>query len=102
MKRALFLIPLFVLGLLAGIPRVKAQIVVGVRPVPPVYIGVRPPCPGPRHIWIRGHWRWSRYDGRYVWEEGHWTRARRGGVWIDGHWEDVPHEGSRWVPRHWR
>jgi hypothetical protein len=42
----------------------------------------RPPCPGPRYIWIDGY-----YDGY--------------GRWFNGYWALPPYAGAYWVaPRH--
>jgi hypothetical protein len=102
MKR--FVYSIFFFSCLIGIfPQpAAAQFIVRLRPVAPAYEVVRPPQPGPRHVWIEGHWRWDRRRGGYVWVEGHWIRARHGQVWVNGHWEDVPGQGSRWIPGHWR
>jgi hypothetical protein len=101
MKKVIYTAVCMLSVLLFGIGTAKAQFIVRVRPVAPVFIGVRPICPSPRHVWVEGHWRWNRNRGEYIWVEGHWIRERRGYVWINGHWEDVPGQGSRWIPGHW-
>jgi hypothetical protein len=66
---------------------------------PPLKREVVKPKPGPNHVWISGHWKWS--GGRYVWVTGHWTKARKGHAWVPGRWEK---RGPRWVyvKGHWR
>ena len=69
-------------------------------PPPPPRAEVRPPAPGPAHVWVPGHWRWN--GRRYVWVRGHWKRPPRpGAVWVPGHW--IRRGGGwLWVPGHWR
>jgi hypothetical protein len=69
-------------------------------PAPPRVVAVRGVQPGPKHIWVAGHWvyRGNRYvwvRGRWVkrpkshvvWVNGYWKRTRSGGVWVVGHWQ---------------
>jgi hypothetical protein len=102
MKKLILPLAFMAFGLLFLSSDVAAQVFVRIRPIAPVVIGVRPPCPSPRHVWVAGHWRWNKQRGEYVWVEGHWIKGRRGAVWVDGHWEDVPGQGSRWIQGHWR
>lgn len=59
--------------------------------------------PSPRHVWVEGHWDWSRRQRDWVWREGGWkvpprnrhrwvapTYQRRGDRWevIKGRWDD--------------
>jgi hypothetical protein len=77
-----------------------AQFFVRIRPMPPVVVGVRPPCPSSRHVWIEGEWRWNNRQRQYIWMNGYWVESRPGRIWIGGHWIDGP-RGSRWIPGHW-
>jgi hypothetical protein len=62
-------------------PRV---VIVGAPPPTPLAEDV-PGRPGPRHVWLTGHWR---YRG------GHY-------LWIPGHWGVPPRPGARFVAPHW-
>lgn len=66
-------------------------------PPAPVRV-VQPPRPGPRYIWVPGHYTHS--GGSYHWQRGHWkTPPRRNAVWV------APHYSVRkghWVRGHWR
>lgn len=66
---------------------------------PPGKVEVIPARPGPNHVWIAGHWKWS--GNAYVWAPGHWAKAKPGKVWVPGHWE---RRGAHWVwkPGHWK
>jgi hypothetical protein len=70
--------------------------VVRERPIEVVY--VRPPAPGPQHVWVSGDWVWE--SGGYHWHEGRWERRHEGVSWRDGHWKTTPH-GYKWVPGRW-
>ena len=68
-------------------------------PPPAPRAETRGPRPGPRHVWIDGHWN---YDGhRYVWVAGRWTAPEKSGDWVAGRWVKKP-RGWVWVPGHWR
>ncbi|MCC7142806.1 MAG: YXWGXW repeat-containing protein [Candidatus Eisenbacteria bacterium] len=58
-----------------------------------------PPSPGPKAVWIPGHWDWQR--GHWAWRPGHWDLNPGGRDWVPGHW-DRTRRGWRWVPGHWR
>ncbi len=60
---------------------------------------VRSKRPGPKAVWVAGHWQWR--GGKYVWMSGHWDRNPRGNAWIPGHWEKKP-RGWAWIPGHWK
>ncbi|OFY92939.1 MAG: hypothetical protein A3K10_01810 [Bacteroidetes bacterium RIFCSPLOWO2_12_FULL_31_6] len=79
----------------------NAQVVVKVMPVVPVVKVVAPPRPGPKHVWIDGHWIWDKRMKNYVWKEGYWATPRRGHHhFVQGHWDNVP-GGVKWIPGHW-
>lgn len=64
---------------------------------PPPQVEVRTVAPGPKAVWIDGHWRWNGH--RYVWVPGFWEAHARG-TWVSGHW-DRRGRGHVWVPGHW-
>ncbi|MGC4101791.1 hypothetical protein [Ferruginibacter sp.] len=83
----------------ASITAADAQIVVKVRPGPPV-VRARPVAPSPKHVWVGGNYVWR--GGKYEYTEGYWAvppRARA--VWVEGHWQHR-RGGWVWVPGHWR
>ncbi len=47
----------------------RAVIVARPGPPPPAVVIA---APGPRAVWVPGHWVWRPYWGRYVWIRGHW------------------------------
>ncbi len=60
----------------------------------------RAPRPTVRHIWVPGHWRYSRRFGHDVWVRGGWAVKSRNHRWVDGHYER--YGGRRtWVPGCW-
>jgi len=79
---------LLIAMLLVGVPRVGAQVSIGIRigpPPPPPVVRVVPVCPSPEFVWVEGYW--YPVGRHYKWYEGYWTRP--------------PYEGARWVaPRH--
>jgi len=70
--------------------------VVKERPREVVY--VRPPSPGPQHVWVTGDWIWE--NGEYHWHEGRWEQRHEGVYWHDGYWKTTPH-GYKWIAGHW-
>ncbi len=75
------------------------EIVVVRRPPPDRVEGVAV-SPGPGHVWILGHWRWTGND--YDWVPGRWTRVEPGyRRWVPGHWRHT-RRGWYWVKGHWR
>jgi len=99
--KKLRIIGLLFVALLFMVSVSQAQIVVKVKPKPPKAI-VKPPKPGPKHVWIDGHWQWDKQKKDYVWVKGHWTKPQRPGtVWVPGHWNETP-KGFKWVPGHWK
>lgn len=74
-----------------------AEIVVKVRPAPPVI--VRPTAPTGKHLWVNEDWEVR--NGQYIFTGNHWTLPpRKYGLWRHGHWE---HRGPgwAWMPGHW-
>jgi len=65
---------------------------------PPAKEEIKTPRPGPKAVWVSGHWKWS--GGQYVWVPGHWAKNPRG-VWVKGHWKKTP-RGWKWKKGHWR
>jgi len=41
-------------------------------PAPPLRVELRPASPGPRAVWVPGHWKWRGRARGYVWIPGHW------------------------------
>jgi YXWGXW repeat-containing protein len=91
-----------VLTMLLGAPACAAahgRAYARVGPPAPI-VEVRPVAPGPRHIWIGGHYQWV--GSRYVWTSGRWAvppRARA--TWVPGHWAH-DRRGWHFVEGHWR
>lgn len=56
--------------------------------------------PTVRHIWVNGHWRYSRSFRRDIWVSGSWVVKSRHHRWVNGHYERF---GGRrtWVPGCW-
>ncbi len=80
----------------------QSQIVVKVKPNRPQAVVVQPVAPKNGHLWIDGHWLWSKKENKYVWVKGHWEKPPRpGAVWTPGYWMDAP-GGYKWVPGHWK
>jgi hypothetical protein len=70
-----------------------------VRAPPRNLVEVRVASPGPRYVWIAGHYGWQggnyawvsgRWDlppqPRQRWVAGHWVHARQGWYWVEGRW----------------
>lgn len=76
----------------------EAQIVVKVRPARPATMAKRPARARKGHVWIDGHWKGN---GRgYVWVTGQWVRARKGYRYTPGRWVTV-RGGHRWQSGTW-
>lgn len=101
MKKFLFISMIFCAGLFICNDNLSAQVVVKIKPARPKVEVVKPSKPGPKHIWIDGHWKWDKKRKEYVWVKGHWSKPRKGHAWVPGHWQKVP-GGFKWVPGHWR
>ena len=101
MKKTVILFGMVVLFSLIGNFTATSQIVVKVIPPKPKVIVPHPAKANPGHVWIDGHWKWSKKENKYVWVKGHWVKPDRpGSVWVPGHWADTP-KGHKWVPGHW-
>jgi len=61
------------------------RVVIVDAPPPAPLVEEIPGRPGPRHVWLIGHWR---YRG------GHY-------IWIHGRWAVPPRPGARFVAPHW-
>ena len=75
-----------------------------------IYIKIAPPRnkteirleqPSPKHIWVEGHWQWSRKKDDYVWIPGYWIKKKDGKIWIRGSWERT-RRGWVWVKSYWK
>ena len=65
---------------------------------PPAKEEIKPPRPGPKAVWVSGHWKWS--HSQYVWVPGHWAKNPKG-HWVKGHWKKTP-RGWVWKKGRWR
>ncbi len=84
-------------GLVAGAN--AAEVFVRVGPPRP-HREVMVVRPGPRHVWIPGHYQWT--HGRYMWVRGYWVMPPRPhAVWVPGYWAPR-HHGYVWVAGYWR
>jgi hypothetical protein len=54
-------------GLLVGNPGCASA-----PPPPPAKVEVRPAAPGPKAVWVPGHWKWHGRRRGYDWVPGHW------------------------------
>lgn len=101
MKKFLLISMFFCAGLFIYNDNLSAQVVVKVKPAKPKVVVVKPAKPGPKHVWIDGHWKWSKKRKEYVWVKGYWLKPKKGYTWVPGHWKKVP-GGFKWVRGHWR
>ena len=78
----------------------RERVYVGYRPPPTERVEVVTVSPGPRYVWVKGHYRW---DGRdYDWTPGHWERPPRGyHSWESGRWAH-DRQGWYYVEGRWR
>jgi hypothetical protein len=77
----------------------RTRLYVRVGPPAPV-VEVRTVAPGPRHVWVPGYYRGN---GRvYVWSRGAWVvPPRPRAVWVAPRW-DHARRGWLFVAGHWR
>lgn len=102
MKKKSLVIMLISCFILLGNITANSQIIVKIKPHKPKKNIVQPARPNAGHIWIDGHWLWSKKDNKYVWIKGHWAKPPIvGATWISGYWMDSP-EGYKWVPGYWK
>lgn len=97
MKRLLSL-GIFALSLAAGGAEAAQVVVRFGAPAPPrEFVTIRP---GPRYVWIPGHYQWVR--NRHSWVKGHGVAPpRSGAVWVPGYW--TPRRGGYvWITGYWR
>ena len=101
MKKVIFsLIVAFVISLV--VPKTAStQVVVKVNPNRSKVIVVKPKNQKRNHIWVVGHWKWSKKYHKYVWIKGCWEHKKRGRVWVAGHWRVTP-AGHIWVAGRWK
>ena len=73
------------------IPAAEARPFPNAKPRVSIELGAGPPAlriesygrpPSRRHVWVPGHWDWSRRRHDWVWRPGHWKVPPRG----RGHW----------------
>lgn len=77
----------------------QSQIIVKIKPVIPVPIAVvKPCCPGPKYVWVEGHWMWNERIRQYVWIDGYWMKIKKGKNLAPGHW--VGNGQWKWIPGH--
>jgi hypothetical protein len=68
------------------------------EPPPAPRAEIKPAPPGPKAVWIDGHWKWA--GNKYIWKQGHWEKHPKG-KWVTGHYAKRGH-GHVWVPGHWK
>lgn len=69
-------------------------------PQRPRVVAVKGVQPGPRHVWVSGHWVYRNH--RYVWVKGRWVkRPKKHVVWVNGYWKRT-RSGGVWVVGHWQ
>lgn len=97
---------LSLLGVAPVLAAPHATIVIQTGQPPPVYTQHRPvylPAPPPPRyeavprarrgqVWVAGHWEWR--GRRHVWAPGHWVKARRGQHYRQPQW--VQQKNGRW------
>lgn len=96
-RRALWLVPAFMMLSLAGCAVRAAYVTV---PPPPPRFEAFGAAPGPGYVWVNGYWNWG--GSRYVWAPGYWARPpRHNARWVSSQWVHRD-RGYRFVPGHWR
>jgi len=93
-----FLLALLGITILAAFLFNCAATVYVPQPPPPLKEEIKSPRPGPKAVWVEGHWKWS--HGQHVWVPGHWVKNPKG-VWVKGHWKKTP-RGWVWKKGYWR
>ncbi len=80
---------------------IDAQVFVKVKPTRPAVVIAKPSKAKQGHIWVDGHWQWSKKQHCYVWRKGQWKKKQKGQQWIPGHWKNKP-GGHVWITGHWK
>lgn len=75
-----------------GGPQVLPAVPVLVQPAPPAPRHEVPPHARRGKVWVQGHWEWRHHA--YAWVPGHWVRVRRGRVYQQPHWQQ---RGNQWI-----
>lgn len=74
-------------------------LVVKQRP-PALRAETRPARPSQVHVWVSGHWTWTR--NAYRWEKGYWIKPpHRRAVWVPAQWKKQ-RGGWIYVKGYWR
>ncbi len=96
MKTVLFrtIAGLFIVAFMIGC----AATVYAPGPPPPPKAEVKPAAPGPKAIWVAGHWGWT--GQKYAWVSGNWVKKPKG-RWVPGQWQKRA-RGHILVAGHWR
>lgn len=55
----------------------------------------------PKHVWVKGHWKWSEAKSTYVWVQGRCVKAKKNHVYEAGFWARK-NEGWIWMPGGWK
>jgi hypothetical protein len=76
-----------------------AGVVYAPGPPPAKKVEVKPASPGPKAVWVEGHWKWA--GNKYMWVPGHWEKMPKG-KWVAGHHVKKGKKGYVWVPGHWK
>ncbi|MCH8330132.1 MAG: YXWGXW repeat-containing protein [Bacteroidetes bacterium] len=85
--------------MLFGINTSDAQVVVKLRPSPPVAKKAKKPSK-PGMIWVEGQWKWKRSAKGYAWVKGYWTKSKKAKYFVSGYWIRT-RSGHKWIPGHW-
>ena len=99
--RAMVLAGALLIAASSALSQVSIGIGVQIGPPPPPRYERMGPAPYHQAVWIRGHWMWDDYAGRYVWTRGYWAPARPAYVWMDGGWHQGP-RGWGWREGYWK
>ncbi len=98
--RLLLLAAALLLAAGSALSQVRVGLEVRFGPPAPRYEAVGP-APFHHAVWVRGHWAWDAYDGRYEWVRGSWIAARPAYAWSDGGWYRTP-RGWAWREGSWQ
>ena len=101
MKQFLIIVFLSLACMFGASVQSQAQVVVAVKPARPKVVVVKPARARRGYIWVDGHWKWNKRTKNYTWVKGRWVRARRGFTYVPGRWVAAP-GGFKWVAGHWK